>query len=80
MELEGLKRSLEKLAARGIVLDYIVTDCHPQIQKYLKDNNITQFYDIWHLEKGELYFMLVFFLVKQDCLSNVGLILYFFYI
>lgn len=52
MELEGLKRSLEKLAARGIVLDYIVTGRHPQIQKYLKDNNIKQFYDIWHLEKG----------------------------
>lgn len=52
MELEGLKRSLAMLAARGIELDYIVTDRHPQIQKYLKDNNIKQFYDIWHLEKG----------------------------
>nr|XP_055062873.1 uncharacterized protein LOC129445902 isoform X2 [Misgurnus anguillicaudatus] len=52
MELEGLKRNLAMLAARGIELDYIVTDRHPQIQKYLKDNNIKQFYDIWHLEKG----------------------------
>lgn len=55
MELEGLKRSLEMLAAHGIELDYIVTDRHPQIQKYLKDNNIKQFYDIWHLEKGEFF-------------------------
>lgn len=61
MELEGLKRSLEKLAAHGIVLDYIVTDHHPQIQKYLKDNSIKQFYDIWHLEKGEFFFVCVCF-------------------
>ncbi|XP_035037101.1 uncharacterized protein LOC118123687 isoform X1 [Hippoglossus stenolepis] len=52
MELEGLKRSLEHLAENGITLDYIVTDRHPQVQKYLKDNDIKQFYDIWHLEKG----------------------------
>ena len=60
MELEGLKRSLEHLAENGITLEYIVTDRHPQVQKYLKDNDIKQFYDIWHLEKGEVVSTLVF--------------------
>ncbi|XP_071768737.1 uncharacterized protein LOC139922184 [Centroberyx gerrardi] len=52
MELEGLKRSLELLEASGLTLDYIVTDRHPQIQKFLMERNIRQFYDVWHLEKG----------------------------
>ncbi len=68
---------LEKLAARGIVLDYIVTGRHPQIQKYLKDNNIKQFYDIWHLEKDGCVFVWGGG-GKQDCMSNVDLNLHLF--
>ncbi|XP_059378644.1 uncharacterized protein LOC132114511 isoform X1 [Carassius carassius] len=52
MEKEGLKRCLDKLESNGLAVDYIVTDRHPQIQKYLRDRNITQFYDVWHFEKG----------------------------
>ncbi|XP_057201463.1 uncharacterized protein LOC130561273 isoform X2 [Triplophysa rosa] len=52
MEKEGLKRSLELLEARGVTLDCIVTDRHPQIQKFLTEKNVTQFYDVWHIEKG----------------------------
>ncbi|XP_026063533.1 uncharacterized protein LOC113046778 isoform X3 [Carassius auratus] len=52
MEKEGLKRCLDKLESNGLAVDYIVTDRHPQIQKYLRDCNITQFYDVWHFEKG----------------------------
>ncbi|XP_056467733.1 uncharacterized protein LOC130406660 [Gadus chalcogrammus] len=51
MEKEGLKRSLALLDARGVTIDSIVTDRHPQIQKFLRDNNITKFYDVWHMEK-----------------------------
>ncbi|XP_059909430.1 uncharacterized protein LOC132459064 [Gadus macrocephalus] len=51
MEKEGLKRSLALLDARGVTIYSIVTDRHPQIQKFLRDN-ITQFYDVWHMEKG----------------------------
>ena len=54
MELGGLKRSLELFSARGVTLDCIVTDSHPQIQRFLRENNITQFYDVWHMEKGTL--------------------------
>ncbi|XP_057183575.1 uncharacterized protein LOC130550184 isoform X3 [Triplophysa rosa] len=52
MEKEGLKRCLDLLENKGLSVDYIVTDRHPQIQKYLRDRSITQFYDVWHFEKG----------------------------
>ncbi|XP_071063274.1 uncharacterized protein [Pseudochaenichthys georgianus] len=52
MELEGLKRSLELLKERGVTLDCIVTDRHLQIQKFLRESSITQFFDVWHIEKG----------------------------
>ncbi|XP_067269187.1 uncharacterized protein [Pseudorasbora parva] len=52
IEKEGLKRCLDKLESNGLAVDYIVTDRHPQIQKYLRDRNITQFYNVWHFEKG----------------------------
>ena len=49
MEKEGLQRSLALLEARGVTLECIVTDRHPQIQKYLRERNINQFYDVWHI-------------------------------
>ncbi|XDV25389.1 hypothetical protein PO909_029312 [Leuciscus waleckii] len=52
MEKEGLKRSLDFLDARGVTLDCIVTDRHPQIKKFLRERNVNQFYDVWHIEKG----------------------------
>ncbi|XP_067312600.1 uncharacterized protein [Pseudorasbora parva] len=52
MEKEGLRRSLDLLRAHGVTLDSIVTDRHPQIQKYLREANITQYYDVWHIVKG----------------------------
>ncbi|KAK0145629.1 hypothetical protein N1851_015461 [Merluccius polli] len=52
MEKEGLKRSLQLLESKGVAVDYIVTDRHPQIQKYLREQKITHYYDVWHLEKG----------------------------
>lgn len=55
MEKEGLKRSLALLEARGVALDSIVTDRHPQIQKFLREANVTQYYDVWQMEKGIFY-------------------------
>lgn len=52
MEKEGLRRSLDLLMAHGVTFDSIVTGRHPQIQKYLREANITQYYDVWHIEKG----------------------------
>ncbi|XP_056591442.1 uncharacterized protein LOC130410660 [Triplophysa dalaica] len=52
MKKEGLKRCLDLLERNGFSVDYIVTDSQPQIQKYLRDRSITQFYDVLHFEKG----------------------------
>ncbi|XP_075891651.1 uncharacterized protein LOC142894271 [Nelusetta ayraudi] len=55
MEKEGLKRSLALLDARGVTVDCIVTDRHPQIQKFLRENNVTHYYDVWHIAKACLH-------------------------
>lgn len=52
MEKEGLKRSLDLLRAHSVTFDSIVTDRHPQVQKFLREANITHYYDVWHIEKG----------------------------
>ncbi|KAK0151762.1 hypothetical protein N1851_006863 [Merluccius polli] len=52
MEKEGLKRSLALLEERRVTLDCIVTDRHRQIQKFLRETGINQYYDVWHMEKG----------------------------
>ncbi len=52
MEKEGLKRSLDFLDARGVTLECIITDRHPQIQKFLRERNVPRFNDVWHIEKG----------------------------
>ncbi|KAG1928205.1 uncharacterized protein LOC120477297 [Pimephales promelas] len=52
MEKEGLRRSLDLLRAHGVTFDSIVTNRHPQIQKHLREANIKQYYNVWHIEKG----------------------------
>ncbi|KAK7904170.1 hypothetical protein WMY93_016777 [Mugilogobius chulae] len=52
MEKEGLRRSLDLLQDNNINLDYIVTDRHTQVKTFLRGRNITQYYDVWHMEKG----------------------------
>ncbi len=52
MEKEGLKRSLDVLRAHNVTFDSIVTDRHPQVQTFLRETNITQYYDVWRIEKG----------------------------
>ncbi|XP_071377166.1 uncharacterized protein [Centroberyx affinis] len=55
MEKEGLIRSLSFLEASGVTIKTMVTDRHPQIQKYLREQKpeIRHFYDVWHVAKGE---------------------------
>ena len=54
MEKEGLVRSMNFLLASGLSVDTIVTDRHPHIQKYLREHypGVNQFYDVWHVAKG----------------------------
>lgn len=51
MEKEGLKRSLSLLGSKGVTIDCIVTNRRPEVQKFLREKNVTQFYDVWHMEK-----------------------------
>ncbi|KAA8577905.1 hypothetical protein FQN60_016827, partial [Etheostoma spectabile] len=51
MEKEGLIRSLDILHGSGVKLDCIITDRHPQIQKFLRERKIPQYYDVWHVAK-----------------------------
>ncbi len=46
MKKEGLTRSLALLELRGVNLDCIVTDRHPQVQKFLRERNITHYYEM----------------------------------
>ena len=39
MELEGLKRAMKKILDHDISIGTIVTDCHMQITKWLKENH-----------------------------------------
>ncbi|XP_046885937.1 uncharacterized protein LOC124474096 isoform X2 [Hypomesus transpacificus] len=52
MEKEGLIRALDLLHGSGVKLDCIITDRHPQIQKFPRDRKITHYYDVWHVAKG----------------------------
>ena len=59
MEKEGLIRSLRLVENRGRTVNCMVTDRHRQISKYLREREegqITQFYDVWHVEKSETFF------------------------
>ncbi len=56
MEKEGLRRCVQDLAAKNLSVDVLVTDRHPQIQKWVRENmpETTHYYDVWHVAKGIL--------------------------
>jgi len=54
MELAGLERSMELLKANGLIPGVVVTDRHPSVQKWMRDNlpETVHYYDVWHVAKG----------------------------
>lgn len=54
MELEGLKRALQDLDDRGVAIEEVVTDRHPQVRKFFKTERpeVNHFIDAWHVAKG----------------------------
>ena len=54
MELAGLERSMELLKANGLIPGVVVTDRHPSVQKWMRDNlpETVHYYDLWHVAKG----------------------------
>ncbi|XP_051977582.1 uncharacterized protein LOC127639555 [Xyrauchen texanus] len=55
MESKGFLRSLQFLESAGLRVGAIVTDRHPSIQKYLREQRpeIQHYFDTWHVSKGE---------------------------
>ena len=69
MEKEGLerKRSMEYLSAVDLHVGTIITDRHPQIQKWVRETmakeenlhpGVTHYYDPWHICKGKYFISL----------------------
>ena len=52
MEKEGLRRSLDLLERCGVDVDYMVTERQTHILSYLTERKITQYTDVWLMEKG----------------------------
>ncbi|XP_034078893.1 uncharacterized protein LOC117550588 [Gymnodraco acuticeps] len=54
MELEGLKRGLQKLKDEGVTIASITTDRHGSVKKYMreKEPSIEHWFDVWHVAKG----------------------------
>ncbi|KAK5935054.1 hypothetical protein CgunFtcFv8_020451 [Champsocephalus gunnari] len=53
MELEGLKRGLQKLNDEGVTIASITTDRHGSVKKYMgeKEPSIEHWFDVWHVAK-----------------------------
>ena len=56
MEKEGLIRSVGLLGDAGLAIESFVTDRHPQIKKYVREEmkDTTHYFDVWHVAKGNL--------------------------
>ena len=50
MEKEGLSRAVQQIEADGLQIDTIVSDRHPQTQKWLREKrpDTNHYFDVWH--------------------------------
>ncbi len=55
MEKEGLRRAVQFLGDQQLEVGVLITDRHPQIQKWVRENmpNTTHYYAVWHVAKGK---------------------------
>lgn len=64
MEHEGLVRGLREVEGQtGDKVAQLITDRHPESRKWLKEqrNDITHYFDIWHVAKSEYPVLLFVF-------------------
>ena len=55
MKLEGLVRVVKKLQGCGLEIGTLITDCHTQITKWIREElpNTIHYYDVWHVAKSK---------------------------
>lgn len=56
MEREGLVRGLRFLEQHDVTTSVLVTDRHPGIRKWIRENRSSclHLYDVWHVAKGKV--------------------------
>lgn len=54
MELEGLKRCIQKMKDSNLEVKALITDRHVMVKKYMKNDEpeIQHLFDIYHVAKG----------------------------
>ncbi|XP_052692675.1 uncharacterized protein LOC128170935 [Crassostrea angulata] len=54
MELEGLKRGLQRLEDAGLHVQTLVTDRHGMVKKFMRTEHHDKkhYFDVWHMAKG----------------------------
>lgn len=58
MELEGLKRGLQRLEDAGLHVQTLVTDRHGMVKKFMRTEHHDKkhYFDVWHMAKGIVFF------------------------
>lgn len=68
MEKEGLDRALNHLQDKNVPVGALVTDRHPQINKWMRENHtqVKHYFDVWHVAKGKCLSITVYYIATYN--------------